>query len=263
MSLIATSIPTGPALVAEPEWCIQGLYDIFGPDEPPYRNNECANSTRGTQKSDFQTFCCDGDIRDTSYNLWSWPSNRTEDGWTFDLENMICCRAGNKLLPGGLQPIWNDYKRCEPGLDPTPLASLAATNTDNAELYLVTYKDASGVGDSVTDWTVTTSPTCLWIQTNKDIEMTEVEVPAAKLTTLPPPTTNRWGYPLTTSTSSRNQTSRTADSNPSQRTQDLSPEGQQSRASSPVASAFSRGSERTSLIGLVGLSAGLFALWML
>jgi hypothetical protein len=200
MSSITTAIPTG-AVSNGPSWCIQGLVDIFASREPPYTYNECANATTGTKKADFQTFCCDGDIIDTSQNLWG---ARNYTSYELDLENLVCCRAGGQLLPGGLMPIDTDYTHCSASMKPEPLASLAATNTDNAALYLVTYESASqdatgGLGD----WTVTEKPTCLWIETaDSAVTMVDVTVPAAQITTLPPPTTDQFGYTIVPSTTS-------------------------------------------------------------
>ncbi|KAF2278009.1 uncharacterized protein EI97DRAFT_441283 [Westerdykella ornata] len=199
MSSITTAIPSGP-LSNGPDWCIQDMLDFWGADETPYKYNECANSTRGQQKSDFQTLCCDGNIIDTSDNLFSMaPRNMSQ--YPLDIENLVCCRKAGQLLPGGIMPIETDYTRCEYGLKPTPLASLAATNTENAALYLATYESASGdATGGWADWTRTETPTCLWVQTaHPDIPMVDVTVPAAAITTLPPPTTDRWGYTITRS----------------------------------------------------------------
>ena len=52
---------------------MKSLLPWAGADQRPYKYNECANSTSGTQQSDFQTFCCDGDIRDTARSMWLFP----------------------------------------------------------------------------------------------------------------------------------------------------------------------------------------------
>jgi len=105
-------------------------------------------------------------------------------------------------------PIDTDYTHCSPSMNPVPLASLAATNTDNAVPYLVTYESARGDSTGgVGDWTRTETPTCLWIETaDKAVTMVDVTVPAAQITTLPPPTTDQFGYtivPSTTASTSR------------------------------------------------------------
>jgi hypothetical protein len=207
MSSITTAVPSG-IITNGPDWCIQGLVDPFGNDEPPYTYNECFNSTRGTEKSSFETFCCDGNIIDTSSNIWS-PVARNFTTYELDLENLVCCRTGGQLLPGGIQPIDTDYTKCSASEVPTPLASLAATNTDNAALFLATYASASG--PDLEDWTVTQTPTCLWVETASGVvSMTEITVPAAEITTLPPPTTDRFGYTIDPSTRSSGDLSETS-----------------------------------------------------
>jgi hypothetical protein len=107
-------------------------------------------------------------------------------------------------------PIDTDYTHCGASANPEPLASLAATNTDNAALYLVTYESASqDITGGIGDWTVTEKPTCLWIETaNKAVTMVDVTLPAAQITTLPPPTTDRFGYTIVPSTASSGEQSR-------------------------------------------------------
>lgn len=96
-------------------------------------------------------------------------------------------------------PIDTDYTHCPDNLEGIPLASLAATNTKNAELYLATYKDASADGrGGFEDWTRTETPSCLWVQTNHPmVSMAEVTVAAADITTLPVVETNAWGSRVT------------------------------------------------------------------
>ncbi|KAK3326861.1 hypothetical protein B0H66DRAFT_530849 [Apodospora peruviana] len=201
-SSITTAIPTG-ILSDGPDWCIQGLIDIFtSEDGGPYFYNECANSTRGDVKTDFETLCCDGPVIDASRSLWSYRGNFSS--YPLDIENLVCCREGGQLLPGGIGPIDNVKTQCEYGAKPTPLASVAATNSHNAMPFLVTYESALA---GTADWTVTNSPTCLWINTvHPDVTMVEVTVPAAEITTLPPPTTDKFGNTIVTSTSSSSET---------------------------------------------------------
>ena len=172
---------------------MKSLLPWAGADQRPYKYNECANSTSGTQQSDFQTFCCDGDIRDTARSMWLFPGGLFN--YPLDFKTLVCCREGGKLLPGGLGFPDSDYTRCSDNLKGVPLAKLAATNTKNAELYLVTYKDASGDGEGgYTDWTRTETPSCLWVQTNHPmVTMADVTVAAAEITTLPWVTTDGWG----------------------------------------------------------------------
>ncbi|KAF2676973.1 hypothetical protein K458DRAFT_166733 [Lentithecium fluviatile CBS 122367] len=284
MSSITTAVPSG-AIVNGPDWCIQGLVDIFASDEPPFTYNECSNSTRGTGKSSFETICCDGNIIDTSANLWTTGNFSS---YELDLENLVCCRAGGQLLPGGIQPIDSDYTHCSASEVATPLASLAATNTDNAALYLVTYESASqGVGTSLGDWTTTGTPTCLWVETASGaVSLTEITVPAADITTLPPPSTNRWGetisspfsVPLRASPSDGSEgctgnstacfsitglptiSPRSSSSSSAEST--TSPSGQPA-ATTTTSSGFSVRADRSLMLALSSVVVGLSALYML
>lgn len=211
MSSTTTAVPSG-SLANGPNWCIQNMIDIFGSDEYPYDYNECANTTRGMKKSDFQTICCDGEILDISQDLWQYAmSYGNMSQYDLNIENLVCCRSGGQRLPGGILPFREDGTECDFSMVPTPLASLAATNTDNAQLFLVTYE--SGTVDETggpADWTVTKSPTCLWVETAyKSISMVDVTVPAAKIKTLPPPTTDRWGYLVTSATTGATESTKT------------------------------------------------------
>jgi len=272
MSSITTAVPSG-VISNGPDWCIQGLVDIFESDVPPYTYNECFNSTRGTKKSSFETFCCDGRIIDEENNLWS-AQNFTS--YELDLENLVCCRAGGQLLPGGIMPIDSDYTHCSASEVPTPLASLAATNTDNAALYLATYESASQDGTSLGDWTVTETPTCLWVETASDaVSLTEITVQAADITTLPPPTTDRFGMTIATesrtflsgddsATSSGENSTPTGSpsSNGASSGTSSSPSGTPAAATTP-SSGRSTQSDRPLLLSLFSVVAGLSALWML
>ncbi|KAM7194136.1 hypothetical protein V8F20_008056 [Naviculisporaceae sp. PSN 640] len=194
MSLITTSLPTGPIYMSQgPQWCILPLYlDALSP--PPYRYFECANSTLGTDPSDFLTICCDGDIKSSPIARFGFKGG--DDEFPLDFANLICCRKGaGQLIAGGLLPIPEGIETtCYPGEIKTPLASLAATNTKNAVPYRVTYESASA---GIADFTNTESPWCLWVQTtHPDVtgRMAPVVVEAAKITTLPQPSTHdgRW-----------------------------------------------------------------------
>jgi hypothetical protein len=272
MSSITTAVPSG-IIANGPDWCIQGLIDPFESDLPPYTYNECFNGTRGTEKSSFQTFCCDGDIIDKEHNLWS-PQNFSS--YELDLENLVCCRAGGQLLPGGLMPIDTDYTHCSASNIPTPLASLAATNTDNAALYLVTYESASQSGTSLGDWTRTETPTCLWVETANDaVSLTEITVPAADITTLPPPTTDRFGETIATRSTNSSDESKTSSGRSSTPTGSISSTGTPSsgQSSSPndtpaaatpsPSSGRSMHSDRSLVLSLFGVAVGLSVLWML
>lgn len=174
MSSITTAVPSGTGY----DWCIKQLYANFGSTEIA----QCANSSRGTTESDFETICCDGMIIDQTQNLYSWePRN----GPTYvDLANLVCCQIEGPQM-GGLQPIAPDNGlTCTTGT-PTPLASMAATNTANAQIYPLTFTSASGVSPNIGDMLWTGTPYCLWADTAHGVAMMEVTVPAATISTLP------------------------------------------------------------------------------
>jgi hypothetical protein len=189
MSSITTSIPTG-IISNGPTWCIKDIFD-WGPDHPPYKYNECANATfldNPTQPSDFLTICCDGTIIDTTQDMYQYGlRHKGLLTYPFDLGNLVCCREAGVRQMGGIGPF-PDPTKCDAVLTPTPLASLAATNTKNAVPYLATYE--SGRWDSEVsanvDWVRTETPRCLWVQTtHPDVTVVEVRVPGAVITTLP------------------------------------------------------------------------------
>lgn len=151
------------------------------------------------QDSDFQTFCCNGDILDVTKDIWS-PAGIAAMGENHNLSiaDMICCGLGGPQA-GGLQGIPSMHTSCSAG-SPTPLASLANTNTDNAALYRVTYTSASFGDNTVGDFIPTETPRCFWAYT-VGAEMEEVTLPAPDITTLPPATTDAFGFSIETTTS--------------------------------------------------------------
>lgn len=167
MSSIITAVPSG--LITD--WCIK----------PPYLSTQsnpqqCANSTRGTLESDFETICCDGTIVNTVRDL--------RLGGPISLTDLICCRLLGPQA-GGLLPLpTNAATECASGT-PTPLASLAATNSGNVQGYLVTYTSASfGSGTIVGDYVPTQTPYCLWAYTAGGAVLTNVTVAVAEIATL-------------------------------------------------------------------------------
>jgi hypothetical protein len=262
MSSVTTAVPSG-VISNGPDWCIQSLFDIFGADEEPYTYNECFNSTRKPQqnKASFETICCDGRIIDKENNLWS-TARRNMTTYPLDLENLVCCRAGGQLLPGGIMPIDNDYTECSASEVPTPLASLVATNTGIAALYLATYESASG---GTADWTRTETPTCLWVETTS-VPLTTITVEQAAIETLPPPTTDRFGMTIATKsmtfpsdgsegTGRPTGTGASSGSAPSA-------SGSPAQATTSLAQRLMQ-NDRSWIIGLCSVAAGLGSLWML
>ncbi|KAI1759545.1 hypothetical protein GGR53DRAFT_513252 [Hypoxylon sp. FL1150] len=187
MSSITTSIPTSPIT----SWCLS----------PPWHFNgakyECANETLGVKESDYQTFCCNGDILDTEKDVWK-PATWHGDN-SVNLADMICCGLDGDQA-GGIHPLPTAYTACSAGL-PTPLASLAGTNTDNAVPFLVTYTSASYGDSTVGDYIPTETPTCLWAY-KVHAEMEEITLPAPDIKTLPPATTDEFGLPITSASES-------------------------------------------------------------
>ncbi|USW56217.1 hypothetical protein Slin15195_G095360 [Septoria linicola] len=201
MSSTVIPIPSGTIN----EFCIQQLSGFHGEEQT------CANETRGTIDEDFQTFCCDGWIIDTTQDLYRYDptANRTETH--VDLANLVCC-AAHGPQQGGIMPIiQGNGLTCTTG-SPTPLASLAATNTNNAANYLATYTGAQGGSESgtynptLTDFVPTETPYCLWADT-VGMVMQNVTVAVADITVPPAPTTDEYGYPITTGTFAPNTTS--------------------------------------------------------
>lgn len=234
MSSIATVVPSGTI----EEWCIKSLYD-FSDDV-----NTCANSSRGTVESDFQTICCDGWIIDSSFDLYEYKPNRTDPVYV-DLNDLVCCRVQG-AQQGGIQPIvQGNGLTCTTGT-PTPLASMAATNISNAQNYLATYTSASfGASNEVGGFIPTATPYCLWADTAHGVAMQSVTVPEAEITTLPPATTDFWGDPLTTSSST---------SSPAVTSFDPSAAGSSAASASTVSSAEKTGIHRLVWLALAGTS---------
>jgi hypothetical protein len=185
-SSITTAVPSG---LISSEWCVQNSLDW---DDLP---NQCADSA--DNPSDYSTICCAGSIVDTESNLFSSGSTLNR---TINLDTLVCC-VEEGPQQGGILPFNNDPLECPDG-KPTPLASFAATNTANAAVYEVTYTSASvseGRTTTVTgDHIPRKSPMCLWVNTKSGVEMMNVTVAVADITTLPAPTTDKFGWPITT-----------------------------------------------------------------
>ncbi|CAJ2511143.1 Uu.00g067680.m01.CDS01 [Anthostomella pinea] len=116
-------------------WCL-------GPAPTEHTHYQCANDTAGTAASDFQTICCNGDIVNVAKPIW-WPQ-ALEDRSVY-LADMVCCQ-------GSVRGVATTQTECNGGQRPTPLASLANTNTDNAAstptggLFLGVYGEWGGDG---------------------------------------------------------------------------------------------------------------------
>ncbi|KAI1378711.1 hypothetical protein F4677DRAFT_411766 [Hypoxylon crocopeplum] len=186
MPSITTVIPTAPI----EKWCV-GPLEFF--DNDPF---ECANKSQGTQQSDFQTFCCDGDIINVARDFWS-PDFWDGDDQSMNLSDMVCCGLKGPQA-GGIQPIPTVHTQCADG-SPTPLASLAGTNTENAVPFLVTYTSASYGDNTVGDYIPTETPSCFWAYT-VSVATEEITLSAPEIKTLPPATTDEFTAPFRTAT---------------------------------------------------------------
>ncbi|OCL03033.1 hypothetical protein AOQ84DRAFT_420660 [Glonium stellatum] len=127
--MTAVALPSGSIV----QWCIGSLNFSSCVDSAPFNK---------TTASDYITICCDGGIIDTTQNIWQRAV--AHDNFTLDLDNLECCEGDGF---GGM-----DSTTCNTGLAPTPLASLAGTNTQNAQLWT----DSS--------FAFTHTPYCAWLQ---------------------------------------------------------------------------------------------------
>ncbi|KAJ3495879.1 hypothetical protein NLG97_g3068 [Lecanicillium saksenae] len=165
MAMVTTKVPTG--FLAR--WCLADSWDFTS------ERYECARENQ--TQSDYWTVCCDGDIVNVKTNIWRIPNMTMED--------LVCCRHIGSL-EGGIHPLptgppWT----CDLGAVGTPLASLAATNTDNAGAFVATYASANyEFGPTPTDLLLTETPQCLWVYTKESATMTEVTVDAASIVRL-------------------------------------------------------------------------------
>lgn len=100
MSSLTLQSPTGSTRNTT-EWCYQSLYNITDFENPTV--NTCANLIRGTVESDFQTFCCDGDI----IGLFNEGIQLRSD---FTFEDLACWLI-RKPQQGGISPILENNGR--------------------------------------------------------------------------------------------------------------------------------------------------------
>lgn len=176
MSLsITTSVPSG---TIGGDWCLQNLEGFGGTP------NQCADPAKHQKPSDFDTICCAGDIISKPQNLWDYHRlNRTQ----LNLEDLVCCLYADQPLNSN-PSMTSDAHTCPQG-SPTPLASLAATNTENAVLYRRTYTSAgpyswTGATGFYGDYVPVATPRCLWVYTKGGISMSEVTLPAATISAM-------------------------------------------------------------------------------
>ncbi|KAI0882132.1 uncharacterized protein GGS22DRAFT_170286 [Annulohypoxylon maeteangense] len=121
---------------------------------------------------------------------------------------MICCGLSGPQA-GGVLPLPEVNTECNGG-SPTPLASLANTNTENAQLFRVTYTSASFGSNTVGNFIPTNTPNCFWAYTS-GAPTVEITLPTPDITTLAPESTNAFGEPITsTRRTSKSSASETA-----------------------------------------------------
>jgi hypothetical protein len=201
---ISTRIPTGP--IHRADFCYAPLYDLLrysngtlqsyiDPDSTEFFSCASAKTPNNgpveLKDSDFQAFCCDGHV--IGWAETDPPSVKEE----FAFEDLTCCR-----LPASRTHMadLNVPMTCSSDAIPTPLASLAATGTAEAQPFEVNYEFNRGAftemeavhvegGSTVTGILVRETPYCVWIDTVHGVSMTSVEVPKAEVKTLPPPGT--------------------------------------------------------------------------
>ncbi|KAH7025674.1 uncharacterized protein B0I36DRAFT_328901 [Microdochium trichocladiopsis] len=228
MAAITTTVRVGTV----EQWCIL-------PKWSPWEVQECAaqfatktaSAAAAPAASDFFNVCCEGTIISRSRSLlleamYADASNASQ--WEMWLDDLVCCNArGSKQsaffgapvnIHDGIGTTWTAGT-------PTPLASMAAINTDNAALYTYTLtaappppgvscdpaavfgcNDVFGASDSI--WTGT--PYCMWMNTARSSNaVTTITVPAADITTVATPTLIEWGSDDQTSSRSTRTSSRT------------------------------------------------------
>ncbi|KAH8881917.1 hypothetical protein GQ53DRAFT_772981 [Thozetella sp. PMI_491] len=167
-SSITTVVPSG----AISNWCLAPVFGFNLSQSIP----KCVNAT-----SEYQSICCNGNIVDKA----SDPFVRGPLP-PIDLNDLVCCAISGTQdfrrssdLPGA------SATTCVSG-DPTPLASLAATNAENADVYILTYTNLP-TGFSFDGGGVATgTPYCIWLNTASGVAMSTVTVqPAPQATSTP------------------------------------------------------------------------------
>lgn len=134
--MTAIVLPVGPIT----PWCIGAVNFTTC----PYQNASYPGVI-------WTTICCDGTISDTTRILADGAVNST-----LDISDLLCC-GGDPL--GGF-----DMTTCSATITPTPMASLAATNTQNAMAW------------TDTQVSLTWSPYCVWLGSSMSVLETTVTV---------------------------------------------------------------------------------------
>ncbi|KAF4634346.1 hypothetical protein G7Y89_g3762 [Cudoniella acicularis] len=174
MSSITTAVPIG--LISK--WCVL---------VPGFNFNVMCEGERGNDTSSvFQNICCGGTIVNTKNNTMS--NNDDDDDGIPDpvyLEDLACCRPSESEGDAAIfpPPFATSGTTCPFGT-PTPLASLAATNTANvASVYEATIASAFyslGLTDPLNGAMLQT-PYCFWAKT-KGMQVETVTLPAPDIT---------------------------------------------------------------------------------
>jgi len=197
MSSITTVFPSG----AVQPWC---LSPIFGFSLAPISYCAAANAS-----AEFQTVCCNGDIIDTT--------GKFQQGAIapLDVENLLCCVLSGTQDWGNDSGNAFDPTTCNSG-SPTPIASLAATNTRNVAPYEIIYTNIPTNLFSSIEITATGTPYCLWLYTASGVVMATVTVPAVQDVASPTSTMNSMASAITTIPTSTSQATTTSPASTSQ-----------------------------------------------
>ncbi|XXH01715.1 hypothetical protein Hte_008076 [Hypoxylon texense] len=171
LSSITTSVPTG--LISE--WCIQQrspraqLFGGAGGCPEPYRSGTSVSA------ADFQSFCCDGVIVNTAFDIYNDSTTRLSPPYGLplasdgnhtrpvSLSDLVCCGVAGLPQSAALDPRPRPgpfRTACVPGAQrATPLLSLAASAASDASAFPVTYAPAptSLAGTTTTTTTTTTA----------------------------------------------------------------------------------------------------------
>jgi hypothetical protein len=151
----AVAVPSGPIH----QWCFVRLGFNMCATSPPFSKGN----------TDFITICCNGYIVDPNVTLYNTNS-------TIDLDDLYCCQ-GDGYLP--LSP--SSVTSCPSSMPPTPLASLAGTNTDNAQTW--TIPNTQNMYLPMTPW-------CAYLQaTPTAVRTVTVPTPSISTTSFPAPAT--------------------------------------------------------------------------
>jgi hypothetical protein len=173
MSSIVTAVPFG--LI---NWCLMPRWfpDLSIP--PMTGTPHCDYESRGTVESDFGTICCEGSIVNARFDMFLRGPNVD-----IDLADLVCCREqGTQAFDQPRSTVVGPRTQCMSGT-PIPLLSLAATNTQNAQNYSITYTSVTVEGHAMQNIVASVAPYCVWFNTARASAMKNITVSGAQVTT--------------------------------------------------------------------------------